>query len=154
MKFNKTEGQVLHNGHNNPRQHCRNGAEWLENCVEEIDPGVLVNAFLNVSQQCVGGQEGQWHSGLYQKQSCQEEQVFIPLYSALVRLHLEYCVQCWAPYYKTGQGNFFSKRVVRHWNRLPSCITVSGGVQEMFKCCTKGCHLVWKYWWWVDDWIR
>jgi len=102
MRFNKGNCRIPHLGRNNPMHQHRLGVDLLENSSAERDLGVLVDDRLTMSQQCaLAAKKDNGILGCIRRNVASRlRQDLLRLHSALVRPHLEYCVQFWAPHFK------------------------------------------------------
>jgi len=102
LKFKKAKYKGLHVGRGNLKQQYRLAGEWLVSSPEEKDLGVLVDEKLNMSRQCVlAAQKANRILGCIKSSMASRlREGILPLYSTLMRPHLESCIQLWSPQHK------------------------------------------------------
>ena len=98
MRYNKGKRRDLYLGKNNTRYQYRLGTDLVDSSAGKRDLAVLVDSRVTMSQHCkkANGILGCIRRGVVSR----PKRVLLPLYSALVRPHLQYYVQFWAPPFK------------------------------------------------------
>ena len=100
MLFNFGKCKCLHIGPGNTSMTYEMGGTILSTTVKEKDLGVTMNANMKVSEQCrIAASKGNQVLGMIRRNiSYKDKSLIVPLYKAIVRPHLEYCIQAWSPY--------------------------------------------------------
>ena len=100
MLFNFGECKYIHIGHGNMDEEYKMGDAVLGRTTQEKDLGVTFSADMKVSEQCgIAASKRNQILGLIRRTIMYKEK---QLYKAIVRPHLEYCIQAWRPYRKKG----------------------------------------------------
>ena len=89
--------KCLHIGHGNEDAQYTMGDTVLNTTVKERDLGLTISGDMKVSEQCgITAAKGNQTLGLIWRNIVyKEKELIIPLYKAIVRPHLEYCIQAW-----------------------------------------------------------
>ena len=94
MLFNFGKCKCIHIGHGNIDEEYKMGDAVLGRTTQEKDLGVTFSADMKVSEQCrIAASKGNQILRLIRRPK--EKQLIVPLYKAIVRPHLEYCIQAW-----------------------------------------------------------
>ena len=99
LNFGKCK--CIHVGHGNMNKEYKMGDAVLGRTTQK-DLGVTFSANMKVSEQCgIAASKRNQSLGLISRTIMyKKKQLIVPLYKAIVRPHLEYCIQAWRPYRK------------------------------------------------------
>jgi len=102
MRFNKAKCKVLHLGRSNPPYQYRLRDEGIGSSPAEKDLRVLVNEKLDIIHQyALTAQKASCILGCIKSSMASRlREGILPLCSALVRPHIEFCIQLWSPQHK------------------------------------------------------
>ena len=100
MLFNFGKCKCVHTGPGNTGMNYEMGGTILSKTVKEKYLGITINANMKVSEQCrISASKGNQVLGRIRRNiTYKETSLIIPLYKAIFRPHLEYCIQAWSPY--------------------------------------------------------
>ena len=107
--FNVDKCKVPHIGNRNVQANYTMNGIQLAKVEQEEGLGGEISSDLKPSKQCpeIVKTTNKLIGFIGRSFEFRTEEIILNLYSALIRAHLEYCVQCWSPYYKKDIEQWF-----------------------------------------------